>query len=136
MVRAIQEGRKTQMRRVIKPQPVIVAIEGDMDTVCEWNGLTLDFASDILNEPKACPYGQPGDRLWPAMEIPSLGRNYCADTYGVIWSRARDGETWIRLKSSSNGKGYQTVTPAVDGKYRTRLVHRLVCEAFYGPPRS
>ena len=76
---------------------------------------------------------QPGDILCVASPIPSLNRNYCADIYGYVWSRARDGKTWRRLKGVSQGKGYLTVTPAVDGKYKTRLVHRLVAEAFYGP---
>ena len=40
MVRAILEGRKTQTRRVIKPQP------SDQGHIGE------------------CPYGQPGDKLW------------------------------------------------------------------------
>ena len=57
-VRAILEGRKTQTRRVIKPQP----------TISEFNfGLDFDWNGHILNQGDLqmyCPYGQVGDRLW------------------------------------------------------------------------
>jgi hypothetical protein len=61
MVRAILEGRKTQTRRVIKPQPDLLwnvmpdgrSCRGDHHRShdCEWEQLR-------------CPYGVPGDRLW------------------------------------------------------------------------
>lgn len=55
MVRAILEGRKTQTRRVIEPQPQkLNAAEFKWrDGLCD-----LDW---MLNH---CRYGQPGDRLW------------------------------------------------------------------------
>ena len=60
MVRAILDGRKTETRRVIKPQPV-GAVEREMvfDGVGYWhsvNGGPTQYAK--------CPYGAPGDRLW------------------------------------------------------------------------
>jgi hypothetical protein len=55
MVRALLDGSKTQTRRVVKPQPSILAGE----LLC-WkdNALTDDQMAAL------CPYGQPGDRLW------------------------------------------------------------------------
>jgi hypothetical protein len=55
MVRALLDGSKTQTRRVVKPQPSILAGE----LLC-WkdNALTDDQMAAL------CPYGKPGDRLW------------------------------------------------------------------------
>jgi hypothetical protein len=57
MVRAILDGRKTQTRRVIKPQPE-EEIVGDMLQTQIWY---LDGDPDKMIH---CPYGQVGDRLW------------------------------------------------------------------------
>lgn len=66
MIRALLAGRKTQTRRVVKPQPPSW-IESDLP------GLRA------LKE-KPCPYGQPGDLLW------------CKET----WAKSRDGSVLYR----------------------------------------
>lgn len=65
MVRAILDGRKTQTRRVVKPQPIYVTGDGKHS---KWSWRDGIFAfkmypsrSTILRH---CPYGVPGDRLW------------------------------------------------------------------------
>src|SRR5690554_1828444 len=71
MVRAILDGRKTQTRRVVKPQPYV----DEMGNFC-WNG--SNFGQHYWYGPLSqtiatfkrkgrvgyCPYGAPGDRLW------------------------------------------------------------------------
>lgn len=54
MVRAILEGRKTQTRRVIKPQPHLVT-----DVTRGVRAVWHDSSTEMQ-----CPYGPPGDRLW------------------------------------------------------------------------
>jgi len=64
MVRAILAGRKTQTRRVYKPR------EGSpyeiMDELPDGQRWPHWFSPNLGPEyyPVACPYGQPGDRLW------------------------------------------------------------------------
>lgn len=59
MVRAIMDGRKTQTRRIIKPQPV-KSCNVDGETACELVA-------------KGSPYGRPGDRLWVRETWASFG---------------------------------------------------------------
>lgn len=55
MVRAILDGRKTQTRRIIKPQP-------PRQPICDaYDGKWYVEGETWL---RSCPYGQPGDRLW------------------------------------------------------------------------
>lgn len=68
MIRAILEGRKSQTRRVLKPQPTCLH-----DGEPYWNiggyrawsyrGVTDPLRKGTVN-PLDCPHGQAGDRLW------------------------------------------------------------------------
>jgi hypothetical protein len=73
LVRAILDGRKTQTRRLVKPQPDGVA-DGRPYLHHAIQRLTHDFRTETLTHspetglrfirPISCPYGVPGDRLW------------------------------------------------------------------------
>ncbi|WP_419721080.1 hypothetical protein [Pectobacterium brasiliense] len=74
MVRAILDGRKTQTRRIIKPQPFdrsqyrrdhqIEIISGRAENGDEIDGLYAYTKSTGGTWDAKCPFGQPGDRLW------------------------------------------------------------------------
>lgn len=55
MVRAILDGRKTQTRRAVKPQPKVAQLL----THSGWSAWHNEAGKPLRN-----PYGQPGDRLW------------------------------------------------------------------------
>lgn len=58
MVRAILDGKKTQTRRVVKPQPEACSYVPGTHAL---NGQIIEGNPAVLEQ---CPYGQPGDRLW------------------------------------------------------------------------
>jgi len=72
MVQAILEGRKTQTRRVVKPQPETVNIETPIPMTeyldklkgMEKKGLKTVISGTGGHTFPNCPYGQPGDVLW------------------------------------------------------------------------
>jgi hypothetical protein len=115
MVRAILDGRKTQTRRVVKPQPPPVdavrartgsdyglfrdrdgpfRIAGPVGVVCDMMGVRNGYQW-------ACHYGAPGDRLWVRETawydrevIPVLGyRRAFFEGGDVRAQNARDGRT-------------------------------------------
>jgi len=91
MVRAILDGRKSQTRRVVKPQRHPF---GDMLTA---NEVALEFSSGTRSV--RCPYGQPGDRLW------------VRETFQPIFAEG------VEYKDTdwSTGKGYSIRYVATDG---------------------
>jgi hypothetical protein len=60
MVRATLEGRKTQARLVIKPQPQGETVAWGCGTASKGFGFRFGESQKRIN----CPYGEPGDRLW------------------------------------------------------------------------
>lgn len=109
MVRAILDDRKTQTRRVIKPQP----------SDWKWNHYKWDdrcinvaMTEDLDGYYVICPYGQPGDHLWVRETIKRRSRQdgkdvctYNADLTGVIGNNppeSRMGRAvwqWPKIKS-------------------------------------
>ena len=92
MVRAILEGRKTQTRRVVKPQPRI----DEMGNFC-WNGWNFgqgfggphiqSIASPIPSSKTKrvhCPYGKPGDRLWVRETFKAIASGDVKNGYGKV----------------------------------------------------
>lgn len=66
MVRAILEGRKTQTRRLLQPQPFQESCAGE--SMLGHKGLAGLFAAHVFGHCAAkllrCPFGAVGDRLW------------------------------------------------------------------------
>jgi hypothetical protein len=104
-VRAILDGRKTQTRRALRPQPPFLLLT-DCETAEKAWHWCIDLADankrsawDDHAEPylRYCPYGQPGDRLW-VRETWALHGN--DDSYPVTVDGSmcaeRDAERWYR----------------------------------------
>ena len=74
MVTAILDGRKTQTRRVLKPQPA-------QDGPLTWSAATHGWwgftsARIPLTKKWRCPYGVPGDKLWVRETWRELDRDH------------------------------------------------------------
>ncbi len=102
MVRASLAGRKSQTRRVVKPQPA--SHQGSI----QWSDHNPGWwivQGDVQNtwSPLRCPYGVPGDRLWVrenGWERPERTRRMMlegADTWERYYYDA-DGEDGAQLK--------------------------------------
>lgn len=81
MVRAVLADTKTQTRRIAKP-----VRHPDLGNVYSPGALALEHEPQHVID-RACPYGQPGDRLWVRetwMDLRGTGIEiryaYCADT--------------------------------------------------------
>ncbi len=93
MVRAILEGRKTQTRRVVKPDPEIADsfIIRDDGTISACHVDPPCFPGDtggVDYDEIRCPYGQPGDRLWVRETFANIGLK----GYPPTWFYRADGD--------------------------------------------
>jgi hypothetical protein len=102
-VRAILEGRKTQFRRVVKPQFDVMNYPGSDAQFTNFRGKQWWFNSQTTHPghiSKACPYGQPGDRLWVKETWAWDGE--ITDHEEVLWKadsdytiEERGGNSWL-----------------------------------------
>ena len=74
MVRAILQGKKTQTRRIVKPQPESFVTKFSVNE----HGIGIS-ADEAQNHVWKCPYGVAGDRLW------------VRETWGLFDSQPSDG---------------------------------------------
>ncbi len=111
MVRAILEGRKTVTRRVMKPQPT-PSKDGGHHWPCNVHQSMLHVERELQNgegcwcglAEAACPYGQPGDRLWVretwGLQVRSYGGGagefivYRATNPDAIYCRSSEGREY------------------------------------------
>lgn len=69
-INGILEGRKTQTRRIVKPQPQPNGGVGRqpivpyLTSIGTWTWVLKDTGHGNGTSGAPCPYGQPGDRLW------------------------------------------------------------------------
>ena len=111
MVRAILEGRKTQTRRVIKPQP---ECESGYESPHE-NEIGLYWRKKdpegFNSEPELndyllsqCPHGQPGDRLWVretwCCDNEAAAQDIISPGIGVFFRATEENPSMFRWKPS------------------------------------
>lgn len=132
MVRAILDGRKSQTRRIMKPQPDAVL---DGEPYWHIGGYRTRIGA---KRPFVCPYGQPGDRLWVretcrAEELPSGldGVRYLADNAFVpIANTSEASDAWLDLawygKRASPASPIKTVPAIHQPSWASRITLEVV----------
>lgn len=118
MVRAILDGRKTQTRRIIKPQPHKSISYFEFLSTCfkpVWSGPELDEPDFLtLNKCIHCPYGGVGDRLW------------VRETWRPIVSgRKAGGFDYLADDPGASGAGFMPWKPSI---HMPRKASRLTLE--------
>ncbi len=93
MVRAILDGRKTETRRVIKPQPELRPTDETVNiktgSAWWWACSKAKSMIDVNQMRHFGPYGEPGDRLWVRETHVFTGGAPGSGGY-----RGPDGESW------------------------------------------
>ncbi len=130
MVRAILDGRKSQTRRIMKPQPDAVL---DGEPYWHIGGYRTRIGA---RNPFFCPYGQPGDdKLWVretcrADELPSGldGVRYLADDCFIpIENTEAASDAWCSLAAYGR-RGRHTKCRKVPAIHMPRWASRITLE--------
>ncbi|MGN5574276.1 hypothetical protein [Enterobacter sp. Lyrl_3] len=107
MVRAILDGRKTQTRRPVNPQPELTAGSG-----FSWKGWVYGSGSTDRETNKnfahvACPHGKPGDRIWVRETFSCIGNEdgHPVDAEGNLCSR-EDAQRIYRASAIQKPRNY------------------------------
>lgn len=88
MVQALLDGRKTQTRRIVKPQTAILT-----DEIARSFGVQPPLQE---NQPVIkCPYGKPGDLLWVRESFAMSG---------LCWPKIKQGMGKLHYKASDKGE--------------------------------
>jgi hypothetical protein len=116
MVRALMAGRKTQTRRVVKPQPPIghawsgwcvTSTHRADEGKATWAAGTGPFLRDVHRV--ACPYGKPGDRLVVRETFYAYGR------WETRFDRRKGRDAWHFVDMTiESGKQYRYAADSGD----------------------
>jgi hypothetical protein len=123
MVRALLEGRKTQTRRIVKPQPqegVGEIYVGVYAPAIEDADGELQPGPDVFGAYDEdgewgcrCPYGEPGDRLWvretwaPSIRDPDSDMDHrTGDNCDAVHRATDDKAEWDHYASRPDGSGF------------------------------
>jgi hypothetical protein len=108
MVRALLDGRKTQTRRVVKPQP------GELDRPFLMDGTwhVTDSQGGHMSplgphNDGACPYGVPGDLLWVKESWRYINHQNGPKGFEVCVGYEADGENLPNRPSLLTGPGWE-----------------------------
>lgn len=147
MIRALLDGRKTQTRRVVKPQPssvdyvfsTIASTTGKKSEVGKHHWVTVSpDRLRIIDDSQpvfSCPYGQPGDQLW------------VRETWGILHPNGKmagmptfEFERYTQDDYTAHFSGAGSVVYKADGKeyekadgYKSALKKSLQCAGRWRP---
>lgn len=114
MVRALLDGRKTQTRRVVKPQPH----HGPVGQIVNLGGAEWAMDDGDLSGLWTCPYGATGDLLWVRESWRYINHQNGPRGFEVCIGYEADGDDLPNRPSLPTGPGWED---KVDSwPYRTR----------------
>ena len=114
LVRAILDGRKSQTRRIAKPQPHKEPRFIDDGFAITKGGTTSSIHTPLVAA--LCPYGQPGDRLW----VRETWMPYATGHQGTCVMYRADGAT-VKPSSWTNEQGAWCESQEESGRWRASI---------------